>query len=60
MLYFGTDPESYITEYTLVYELNPFVLRGVVWGDFAMLSVPSPNLNQTRKQIQFQLPFCVT
>jgi len=23
MLYSGTDPESYITEYTLVYEENP-------------------------------------
>ena len=27
MLYSGTDPESYITEYTLVYEDNIAILR---------------------------------
>ena len=28
MLYSGTDPESYITEYTLVYEYYGFRIRG--------------------------------
>jgi len=41
MLYSGTDPESYITEYTSVYEDLGFVVHGVglvqssgigVWG----------------------------
>jgi len=29
MLYSGTDPESYITEYTLVYEDKTKILRGL-------------------------------
>ena len=33
MLYSGTDPESYITEYTLVYEDQPLGgVRGFRWG----------------------------
>jgi len=33
MLYFGTDPESYLTEYTLVYEETGLGLRVYLSGD---------------------------
>jgi len=53
MLYFGTDPESYITVYTLVYEdytmypkiisaLVQGVARGTIWFDDRILLPGDP------------------
>jgi len=38
MLYSGTDPESYITEYTLVYEDNKNEMAGSEMPAFVVLS----------------------
>jgi len=58
MLYSGTDPESYITEYTLVFEDNPTerdLWVRLTWRLFASSRTPRPS--SRREPLGFRVAF---